>query len=108
MKFTFPENLYTDVRIEDWKSANYYMKNGEVESNSEIVITGAMIRVFDGKMWYTSETEDLNAIQQKIDELAKLASPNPNILKNKIVKNFEVNKASILKFDGENSLRKLT
>lgn len=108
MKFNFPENLYTDVRIEDTKSAYFNMQNDEVLGNSETRIVGAMIRIFDGKMWYTAETNDINSIQSKIDELAILAKPNPKILKNPIVKNFSVNKASVLKFQGENSLRNLT
>ena len=87
MKFKFPKDLYTDVRIEDQKSASYEMQDDEVLFNSEICEKGAMIRIFDGKMWYTAETNDTDAIQKKIDELAKLATPNPEILKNPIVKN---------------------
>ncbi|MCR4733859.1 MAG: TldD/PmbA family protein [Treponema sp.] len=108
MKFRFPENLYTDVRIEDQKSAYYRMRNDDVLVNGETQILGAMIRVFDGKIWYTAETNDINSIQEKIDELAKLAKPNPKILKNPIVKNLSVNKDKIIKFDGEKSLRNLT
>lgn len=108
MKFKFPENLYTDVRIEERKSAYFYVKNGEVEGNGETEINGAMIRIFDGKLWYTRETNDLDSIQQCIDDLAAVAVPNPNILKNKIVKNFSVNQAKVLKFEGDKDLRKLT
>ena len=54
------------------------------------------------------ESRKQEKIQKKIDELAKLASPDPKILENPIVKNFSVNKASILKFQGKNSLRNLT
>ena len=85
MKYKFPENLFCDVRIEDSRHTNYYLKNGEPEGNSEITIIGAMIRIFDGKMWYSAETNDLDSIQKKIDELAVLAKPNPAILKNKII-----------------------
>ena len=108
MKYKFPENLYTEVRIEDNYSANYYLKDDDAEGNGEVSVIGAKIRVFDGKMWYTSTTNDLDSIQAEIDGLAKIAKPNPNILKNKIVKNFSVNKAEILKFQDENSVRKLT
>ena len=108
MKYKFPQDLFTDVRIEDYKSAAFYVKNGEVESNSEVTITGAMIRIFDGKMWYTAETNDIESIQTKIDELALLAKPNPNILKNKIIKNYSVNNQTIRVFNNENDLRKLT
>ncbi len=108
MKFKFPKDLYTDVRIEDQKSASYEMQDDEVLFNSEICEKGAMIRIFDGKMWYTAETNDIDAIQKKIDELAKLATPNPEILENPIVKNCSVNKVNILKFNGKNSFRNLT
>ena len=108
MKFNFPENLYTDVRIEDTKRQELFMQDEEILGNSEVHEIGAMIRVFDGKMWYTAETNDINSIQNKIDELAILATPNPKILENPIVKNFNVNEASILKFQGKDSLRNLT
>lgn len=108
MKFKFPANLYCDVRIEDDKTACYSMQNDEVLANNEVCIKGAMIRIFDGKLWYTAETNDIDKIQKKIDELAKLAAPNPKILDNPIVKNFSVNKATILKFQGKNNLRNLT
>ena len=108
MKFKFPENLYCDVRIEDNKTACYAMQNDEVLANNEVCIKGAMIRIFDGKLWYTAETNDIDKIQDKINELAKLAAPDPKILENPIVKNFSVNKASILKFQGKNNLRNLT
>lgn len=110
MKYNFPENLYTDVRIEDTKNANYSMQDDEALGNGETQVKGAMIRIFDGKMWYTVETNDIStaSIQKKIDELAAIAKPNSKILKNPIVKNFSVNKAKILKFDGKNNLRNLT
>lgn len=108
MKFKFPKDLYTDVRIEDQKNASYGMQDYEVLYNSEASEKGAMIRIFDGKMWYSAETNDIDKIQNKIDELAKLATPNPKILENPIVKNFSVNKAEILKFNGTNSFRNLT
>lgn len=108
MKFNFPENLYTEVRIEEFNSANFNLKDKEVDSNSETCVNGVMIRVFDGKMWYTSQTNDLDCIQKEIDNLSALAQPNKNILKNKIVKNFSVNKETVLVFEGENDFRKLT
>ena len=46
--------------------------------------------------------------QKKIEELAKLASPDPKILENPIVKNLSVNKASVLKFQEKKSFRSLT
>lgn len=108
MKYNFPADLYTEVRIEETKSAFIYLRDKDVDGNSEITVDGALIRVFDGKMWYTSQTNEIESIQSKIDELAAVAKPNKNILKNKIVKNFAVNKATVLKFEGDRDLRKLT
>ena len=110
VKYKFPKDLYTEVRIEDTKTANFSMQNDDVLGNSEVMIKGAMIRVFDGNLWYTAETNDIDtkSIQKKIDELAKIAKPNKDILENPIVKNFSVNKAEILKFQGKGNLRELT
>ena len=52
MKFNFPENLYTEVRIEEFKSANFSLKDKKIDGNSEICVNGVMIRIFDGKMWF--------------------------------------------------------
>ena len=110
MKYKFPKDLYTEVRIEDTKNACYSMQNDDVLANSETMIKGAMIRVFDGNLWYTAQTNDTDtkSIQKKIDELAALAKPDEHILENPIVKNFSVNKAEVLKFQGKNNLRNLT
>lgn len=107
MRFNFPENLYTEVRIEDSYMANYYLKDDEPEGNGEVSVCGAKIRIFDGKMWYTSVTNDIDSIQSEIDNLAKIAKPNPNILKNKIVKNFDVNSDTVLKFQNDDSVRNI-
>ena len=68
MNFVFPENLYAEVRIEDTFTSYYYLKNDTVEQNGENNVIGAKIRVFDGKMWYTSVTNDLNSIQNEIED----------------------------------------
>lgn len=108
MKYKFPEGLYTDVRIEESSGGGYHIKDGDVEGNYDWNVNGAMIRVFDGKMWYTSQTNDLDSIQKEIDNLATVAKPNKNILNNKIVKNFSVNKDTILKFEDHKCIRNVT
>ena len=108
MNFIFPENLYAEVRIENFFNTYYYLKNDNVEENGETNVIGAKIRVFDGKMWYTSVTNDLNSIQKEIDSLALVAKKNQNILKNKTVKNLGSCKAKILKFQDEKSVRNIT
>ncbi len=77
--YVFPKGLYSDIRIEHSCSANYSVSNGDVKQNSETTVGGAMIRVYDGKLWYTSVTNDLDTIQSELDSLAAIAEPDPDI-----------------------------
>ena len=106
--YDFPKGLYSDIRIEHRRAANYSVSNGDVKQNSETAVNGAMIRVYDGKLWYTSVTNDLDKIQSELDDLASIAEPDPDIDNDPIVKMFEVHKDKVLRFDGENDLRKIT
>lgn len=105
--YIFPENLFTEVRIEKSEYVNYRIKNGEVEANNQLSVTGAMIRVFDGDMWYTSVTNDLSQIQTQINDLAALAGRNQDIYNHPVIRNFGSHKASVIKYDGENDVRKI-
>ncbi|MBR4554973.1 MAG: TldD/PmbA family protein [Ruminococcus sp.] len=106
--YRFPEGLYSDIRIEHTEDAVYSVQNGEVMSDSEAGVAGAIIRVYDGKMWYTSVTNDLDAIQSELDDLAALAEPDPGIGNDPMVKLLEVNRDSVMLFEGENDIRKFT
>ena len=106
--YKFPEGLYADIRIEHRESAFYSVQNGEVKNNSELGVTGAMIRVYDGKMWYTSVTNELDDIQSELDNLASLADPDPNINEDPMVKLYEVNRDKVLRFEGDNDNRRIT
>ena len=106
--FRFPEGLYADIRIEYTEDAAYSFENGEVMSDTENVVSGAIIRVYDGKMWYTSVTNELDNIQSELDELASLAEPDPDIENDPMVKLFEVNRDTVLLFEGDNDIRKFT
>ena len=106
--YVFPKGLYADIRIEHSKTAVYTVQNGEVKQNSETSVTGAMIRVYDGKMWYTGVTNDTDKIQEELDGLAALAEPDPDIENVPVVKMFEVHKDKVLRFDGDNDVRKIT
>lgn len=105
--YQFPKDLYTDVRIEETTRTNFYVKNGDVESDSATSVTGAIIRVYDGTMWYTGTTNDIAGIQGEIDNLATLATPNPDILKDPVVAAFEANKDTVLLYEDEDDLRKI-
>lgn len=106
--FRFPEGVYADIRIERTETAFYSVQNGEVMNNSEVAVSGAMIRVFDGKLWYTGVTNDLESIQQELDSLAALAEKNPDIENDPVVKMFEVNRDKVLHFEGDNDIRRIT
>ncbi len=106
--YKFPENLFTEVRIERSDYVSYYTANDEVEINNQSQIVGALIRVFDGEMWYSSTTNELRQVQAEIDNLASLAKRNENIYDHPMVRNFGSHKACVLKYDGEDDVRKIT
>lgn len=106
--FIFPKNLFTEVRIERNDYVNYYTANDEVESNNQSQTTGALIRVFDGDMWYSGTTNELGRIQEEIDSLASLAKRNSKIYDHPEIRNFGSHKAHIIKYEGEDDVRKIT
>lgn len=105
--FKFPKDLYTDVRIEDVFEANTYLQNDSLKENKQRRYKGAFIRIFDGQRWYYSSITNVDEIDEEIDSLAKMATPNPSIDEHPTVKRLEVNKEELIQFE-ENSLRKLS
>jgi len=100
MKYAFPAGLYADVRIEHVFSTSISYVKRELRECKEQKYSAAFVRVFDGKMWYYSSTSDLNGIQAEIDALAALATPNPQIRDNPIVKNMGTHKDVVTSFVG--------
>lgn len=96
--YKFPENLYTDVRIETIFSTDILLENKELTQNKTKTDKGVMIRVFDGNRWYCSSTTKVDKVQEEIDELAGMATPNLNIMEHPIVKAMEINKGVELKY----------
>jgi TldD protein len=99
--YQFPENLYTDVRIESVFSTQIALENYELKQNKCKTDKGAMIRIFDGNRWYYSATTSINQIQQEIDSLAKMATPNPDIHNHPVVTKFEMNKGCHLRYEDD-------
>lgn len=95
----FPDNLYTDVRIEDVYETTIHYKKTELQEERIRTTEGAFIRIYDGKRWYYSAITDVKNIQKEIDKLASMAIPDKAIGENPIVKNFEVNKDDTLRFE---------
>lgn len=96
--FKFPENLFSDVRIEETFSTTIAFEAGDWTSNRTRRQTGAFIRVYDGKMWYYAATTDLNRIQDELDSLAAMATPNADILNDPVVKRHQANKDKLIRF----------
>ena len=105
--YQFPKDLYADVRIEENYNLWLGVRNGDLDSDGCTKEAGAFIRVFDGTMWYTGTTNKLDEIQKELDNLATLATPNPDILNHPMVKLLEVNKDEVF-IDGETDVRKVT
>ncbi len=95
----FPENLYTDVRIESVYETAISYKLNKIEENKARKYEGVFIRIFDGGRWYYCATTNIDSLQSEIDSLAALAKKNSNILKNKIIKKMQVNKGSYIKYE---------
>ncbi len=105
--YDFPKGLFTDVRIENRVFVSYYVKNGDVMGDSRVEEAGAKIRVYDGNMWYTATTNNLADIQNEIDSLAVLATPDEKIYENPVVKNFGSYADDVRKYDGDCDNRKI-
>ncbi|MFW5914093.1 MAG: TldD/PmbA family protein [Bacillota bacterium] len=95
----FPENLYTDVRIENVYETKIHYKKTTLQEEKSRTTEGVFIRVYDGNRWYYSAITDASSIQNEIDKLASMATPNPDIDKDPIVKAYEVNKDDKQRFD---------
>ena len=106
--YKFPKGLYADVRIEERYNLWFNVWNGDVQGDGFMEEEGAIIRVYDGKMWYTSTTNNLEEIQMELDNLATLAIPNPDIENDPVVKKFQVHKDGVLHFAGEKNVKNVT
>lgn len=91
----FKKGYYADVRCERRYSSVLSYKNGVLANDLERVVSGAFIRVFDGKRWFYASTESLDEIQKELDGLYELAEYNEDIENHPVVKRFEVNKDHI-------------
>lgn len=97
--YQFPEDLYTDIRIEEQFSTLIRYKKHELLEIKVRKNSGAFIRIYDGDKWYYSSSTDVSHLQEAIDQLAKMATPNPKINENPIVMKYEVNVDQVIRFD---------
>jgi TldD protein len=96
--FKFPENLYVDVRIEETFETKISFKKMILQEQKVRRNKGAFVRVYDGNRWYYASTTDVEAVQDQIDTLAKMAKPNPEINNHPIVRQFEVHKDNLIQY----------
>lgn len=89
--YRFPKDLYADIRLRMYSEPPVY-ENGALTQNKTSREAGAFLRVWDGHRWYYSATTNLGHIQQELDALASLATPNPAIGQDPVVTRFEVNR----------------
>lgn len=101
--YKFPKDLYVDVRIEETFDTKISFKKKDLYEQKVRNNKGAFVRVFDGNRWYYSSLTDLDGVQEAIDTLAEMATPNPNIMEHPIVKAFETNQDNILQYE-DNSI----
>ena len=71
--FEFPEDFYSDVRIERIYRSLIRIGMGKLEEVKEKSDSGAFIRLYDGKRWYYASTTDTASINQELAQLARLA-----------------------------------
>ncbi len=102
----FPKDLYADVRMEEVTETVIAYENGTLRQNKESSTKGAFLRVYDGKRWYYCATTELDGLQEELDSLAAMATPNGDILNDPVVRRFQVNKDVILRFE-DSDLRKV-
>lgn len=96
--YHFPSNLYADVRVEDVVQTVITYENFILKQNKTSRERGAFLRVWDGKRWYTSAITDLDRVQAELDALASMASPNPDIENDPVVRRMEVNRDVCLRY----------
>ncbi len=90
--YKFRKGFYSDVRIEDRFTTQILLQNGQLHEAKTTEEKKAFVRVFDGRMWYYTSTDDANAVQQALDELYAYAQADENIDRHPIVARYQVNK----------------
>lgn len=100
MTYSFPDGLYTDIRIEHVFSTNITYTFHELEECREKRYSAAFLRVYDGSRWYYGSTSDIGNIQSEIDALSRLAKPNKDLYESELYKRFSAHKDEVLVYTG--------
>lgn len=92
--YQFPDQLYTDVRIETVYKTECFIENLLWKENKTRKEVGAFIRIFDGNHWYYNATTEIDHIQEEINQLSSMAQKNKDIKKHPIVSKMEINQGT--------------
>ncbi|MBU1019959.1 MAG: TldD/PmbA family protein [Firmicutes bacterium] len=105
--YNYPKGFYIDVRIEDRFTTRITYRNGILQEQKVRSNKGAFIRVFNGERWYYASLTNLDSIQNQMDTLASMATPNPNIDKHPSVLMYEVHHEELMQYT-DNSLKNVS
>lgn len=94
----FRDGFYADVRTEDRSRTTISYQAGILLEMKTRVECRAFLRVYDGKLWYYAAVTDLSALQKTLDGLYDAATPNEKILDDPIVRRFERNRDTVMRF----------
>ena len=94
----FWDGFYADVRTEDRSRTTISYQAGILLEMKTQVERRAFLRVYDGKLWYYAAVTDLSALQKTLDGLYDAATPNEKILDDPIVRRFERNRDTVMRF----------
>ncbi|MCK5683825.1 TldD/PmbA family protein, partial [bacterium] len=99
--YQFPEEVYSDIRIEDIDESMIAYTTGNLDQYKSRKYQAAFIRVFDGNKWFYTALTELDNIQKELDTLAEFAVRDQAISENPVVKGFEANKGKFITFDAD-------
>ncbi|NLM77411.1 MAG: TldD/PmbA family protein [Ruminococcaceae bacterium] len=97
----FPEDRYSDIRIENRYQTDITIENKVLRQNKTRVTQGAMIRIYDGDKWYYAATTRLDDLQGEVDRLAAMSRSNKDIRLDKTVSSFEVHQDVCLRYQAQ-------
>lgn len=94
----FRSDLYADLRTEDRSTTTISYQGGVLMDLRVRTEQRAFLRVYDGKLWYYASVTDLAHLQETLDGLYAAATPNARILEEPVVRMFERNRETVMRF----------
>ena len=101
----FKKDYFSDARLEDIYETKITYENGKLNEKKVKHEKGAFLRVYDGKRWYFSSTTNLNGLDDEFEKLYEMASANPKVYEDEIIKKLETNKGEFLKYKDKSAMK---